>query len=215
MKMSKIKVIGTGKEQTTIDLGVNIGDVAMRPKTYACAIRVLLQNWRQGTVGCKARSEVSFSNKKPWRQKGTGRARAGSARSPLWRSGGVTFGPQPRKRELGINRRQKKLCFRALYKSMIDNDAIYCLDYDCSEKAAPKTKDVVKLLKNVGVEGKKKCVLLLPYDDVFNYAAFRNIPGMKVIAFDQVNAFDLSGANCWMFLKKDLENFKHMVSRWT
>lgn len=210
--MSKIKVISAGKEPTTIDTGITIGDVAMRPETYACAVRVLLQNWRQGTVGCKARGDVSFANKKPWRQKGTGRARAGSARSPLWRSGGVTFGPQPRTRELGINRRQKKLCFRALCKTMLENNAVYCLDYDCSEKEAPKTKEVAALLKDVK---RKKGVLLLPYDDVFNYAAFRNIPGIKVIAFDQVNAFDLSGADCWMFLQKDLEHFKNMVSQWT
>ena len=63
-------------------------------------IRSLLQNWRQGTVACKGRSDVGYSNKKPWKQKGTGRARAGSARSPLWRGGGVIFGPQPRTRVL-------------------------------------------------------------------------------------------------------------------
>ena len=62
----------------------------------------MLQNWRQGTVACKGRSDVAFSNKKPWKQKGTGRARAGSARSPLWRKGGVIFGPQPRTRTLTI-----------------------------------------------------------------------------------------------------------------
>ena len=65
-----------------------------RPVAMAIYVRALLQNWRQGTVACKGRSDVSYSNKKPWKQKGTGRARAGSARSPLWRGGGVIFGPQ-------------------------------------------------------------------------------------------------------------------------
>ena len=71
---------------------------------FSIWIRTLRQNWRQGTVGCKGRSDVSFSNKKPWKQKGTGRARAGSARSPLWRGGGVIFGPQPRVRVLRLQR---------------------------------------------------------------------------------------------------------------
>jgi large subunit ribosomal protein L4 len=211
--MSNIRLVGTQKEHSTIDLGIKIDDVVVRPEAYACAIRVLLQSWRQGTVGCKARSDISFSNKKPWKQKGTGRARAGSARSPLWRSGGVTFGPQPRTRELGINRRQKKLCLRALCQAMIKNDAIYCLDYDCNDEKVPKTKNALALLKKIGLQ-KQKAVLLLPYDDLFNYAAFRNIPEVKVVSFDQVNVFDLSGAKYWMFLKKDLQLFKDMVSQW-
>jgi large subunit ribosomal protein L4 len=76
----------------------------MSRRGFAMAVRALLQNWRQGTVACKGRSDVSFSNKKPWKQKGTGRARAGSARSPLWRGGGVAFGPQPRTRTLKITK---------------------------------------------------------------------------------------------------------------
>ena len=71
-----------------------------------------MQNWRQGTVACKGRSDVAFSNKKPWKQKGTGRARAGSARSPLWRGGGVIFGPQPRTRMLKVAKQVKKKCFK-------------------------------------------------------------------------------------------------------
>ena len=78
----------------------------------AVYVRSLLQNWRQGTVGCKGRSDVAYSNKKPWKQKGTGRARAGSARSPLWRGGGVIFGPQPRTRVLKAGKQVKKKCVK-------------------------------------------------------------------------------------------------------
>src|SRR3990167_8761361 len=90
---------------TPANLG--LGDLEVRSKnvanaTFSTWVRVLLQNGRQGTVACKGRSDVAFSNKKPWKQKGTGRARAGSARSPVWRKGGVIFGPQARVRKLSI-----------------------------------------------------------------------------------------------------------------
>jgi large subunit ribosomal protein L4 len=81
---------------------------------FATWVRTLMQNWRQGTVGVKGRSDVARSNKKPWKQKGTGRARAGSARSPLWRGGGVTFGPQLRSRKLSVSKKtknKKRFCY--------------------------------------------------------------------------------------------------------
>ena len=218
--MSTIKIEGqalvidsTGKELEKLDLGVKLSGEKVNPKTYACAVRVLLQNWRQGTVSCKGRSQVAFSNKKPWRQKGTGRARAGSARSPIWRKGGVTFGPSPRVRELKINRKQKKACLKSLFGWMLENNAIYCVDHDFGKQEAPKTKQAYGILKGMGVE-KKKGVLFLPYDDVSNFAAFRNIPSVGALSFDQPNVFDLSGTSYWIFLKKDLEQFKNMVEKW-
>jgi large subunit ribosomal protein L4 len=211
--MSTVKVVdSTGKEQTSLDLGISVRD-ELSSKTYACAVRVLMQNWRQGTVACKSRSQVSFSNRKPWRQKGTGRARAGSARSPLWRKGGVTFGPQPRSRELKLNQKQKQLCLRNLLRVALDKGSIYCLDCDFSKEESPKTKRAHSILKNLGMTGKKG-VLFLPYEDVSNVAAFRNIPTIGVLSFDQPNIFDLSGTEYWVFLKKDLDQFKDMVAKW-
>ena len=92
-----------GKAQGMMPLDLDLNKKETSPVTFARAIRVLLQNWRQGTVGCKSRGEVAFANRKPWRQKGTGRARVSSLRSPLWRKGGVIFGPQARVRKLFIN----------------------------------------------------------------------------------------------------------------
>jgi large subunit ribosomal protein L4 len=211
--MSTVKMIdSTGIEKETLDLGFKIeGQVS--PETYACAIRVLLQNWRQGTVSCKARSDVSFSGKKPWRQKGTGRARAGSAKSPIWRKGGVTFGPSPRVRTLKMSRKQRKSTLKALLKSMLDSNKIYCLDYDFGEKKVYKTKDAYNLLKQARLE-EKKGILFLPYADVVNFASFRNIPKIGLLSFDQPNCFDLSGTKYWMFLKKDINLFKDMVEKW-
>lgn len=179
--------------------------------SYACAIRVLLQNGRQGTVGCKGRGDVSFSNRKPWRQKGTGRARAGSLRSPLWRKGGVTFGPSPRVRTLSIARRQVRAVLNELFFSFLDNDKIYGFDFEVG--SVPSTKRVAELLKNVNIQNQKP-LLFLPFDDEVTFASFRNIPGVSIVSFDQPNALDLSRCGCWCFLKRDTEQFKGMVAKW-
>lgn len=212
--MNEVKVFDTtGQELEAIKLGLTFPSNDVDPKTYACAIRVLLQNWRQGTVGCKSRGEVSFSNKKPWRQKGTGRARAGSARSPLWRKGGVTFGPQARTKMFKINQKQRMACLRAQLQSMLTDNAIYCVDCNFEEKDVPRTKDALNVLKKVGVADKRG-ILFLPYHDTMNFAAFRNLSRVGVLSFDQPNAFDLSGTQYWMFLKRDLALFKEMVAKW-
>ncbi|MBD3272883.1 50S ribosomal protein L4 [Candidatus Dependentiae bacterium] len=204
--MSKIVVYDVaGKEQEKVDFSIDKKENS--PKTYSCAIRVLLQNWRQGTVSCKGRSDIAFSNKKPWKQKGTGRARAGSAKSPIWRKGGVVFGPQPRKRTLNINKKQNKLVLNNIFNSF---ENIYCLDLE-TEK--PSTKIAFDALKNIGLND-KKVILFLPFGDEKNFASFRNIPNVRVVTFSQPNAFDLSNCSNWLFLKKDLDLFKNMVSSW-
>lgn len=184
-------------------------------KTYACTVRALLQNWRQGTLGCKNRSEVSFSRKKPWKQKGTGRARAGTLRSPLWRKGGVMFGPQPRTRELSVNRKQIKLTFNNVFSCFLKGDdaqRIYCLDLNL-EGNKPNTKTAFAALKNMGISD-KKVVLFLPFEDEMNFVSFRNIFNVSIFYFDQPNAYHLSNSDCWVFLKKDVDSFKKMVSAW-
>lgn len=203
-----------GQKQEPFSLGVEIPkkEKGISSRIYSCAIKVLLQNWRQGTVGCKTRGEVAFANKKPWRQKGTGRARAGSLRSPLWRKGGIIFGPQPRVRKLKINHQQKRMVLSGILQAMLENQGVYCFDCDFEGKL-PKTKEVFSALKNAGVCNKKG-ILFLSYEDELNFAAFRNISGLGILSFDQPNVFDLSNVKYWMFLKKDLGLFKDMVSKW-
>ncbi len=110
-----------------------------------------MQNWRQGTVGCKDRSEVAFSNKKPWKQKGTGRARAGSARSPVWRGGGVTFGPQPRVRTLQVNKQVKKSVLADIASHYANNGKIVSLNWALSEQR-PRTAEAFNALKEAGLK---------------------------------------------------------------
>ena len=132
--MIAIPVFNTqGKTEEKLNVTIELDRKPESPRTFACAIRSLLQNWRQGTVSCKTRGELAFSNKKPWRQKGTGRARVSSIRSPLWRKGGVIFGPQPRTRTLSLHTKQNRLVFNNLFFSMLDNSAIQCLDFETSK----------------------------------------------------------------------------------
>jgi large subunit ribosomal protein L4 len=203
----------TGKEQGPIDFNVAVEKKEPNARAYALNIRQLLQNWRQGTVGSKTRGEVAFSNRKPWRQKGTGRARAGSLRSPLWRKGGVIFGPQARIRKLSSNAQQRRLVFNNLFFSMLEDKAVRCVDLDINPQGVPKTKIARNILHSMGLD-QKKVLLFLSFDDIINFSSFRNIASINILSFDQPNAFDLSNCDCWVFLKKDMDLFKEMITQW-
>lgn len=181
-------------------------------KAFAVWVRALLQNWRQGTVACKGRSDVSFSNKKPWKQKGTGRARAGSRRSPLWRGGGVTFGPQAREKALKVPQSLRKNVLGALACEYLDAGRIACLDWNL-QGDVPKTAQAYMALKDSQLTN-SSINLFLPTDDHLTYASFANIPNVRIFFFDQSNAFDLAKSYHWVFLKKDFDRFKEMVTKW-
>ena len=203
----------SGCESVTLDaLQIQPSKKSIAPAAFSVWIRVLLQNWRQGTVGCKDRSEVDRTNKKPWKQKGTGRARAGTARSPLWRGGGVTFGPQQRSHSLKINKKVKKSVLATLLSDFVSSGKIMCLDWQ-SPEMAPSTARAFQALKAHDLV-KKSLVLFLSHGDMLSYASFSNISGVKIVFFDHANAFDCSSAHLWVFLKKDTEQFKQMVTQW-
>ena len=179
---------------------------------YSRWVRALLQNWRQGTVSCKARSDVNYTNKKPWKQKGTGRARAGSARSPLWRGGGVTFGPQARVKTLKINKKSKKRVLAALMTDYAERGVVYSLDWALAQEK-PSTAAAYNTFKYVGLAD-KKVTLFLSRDDVNHWMSIRNLPNIQALTFDDVNAYELSLGTCIVVLKKDFDMFKTMVEKW-
>jgi len=181
-------------------------------KSFAVCIRTLLQNWRQGTVGCKGRSDVAFSNKKPWKQKGTGRARAGSARSPLWRGGGVIFGPQVRDRKLKVSKAMRRGVMRSLVNKFADQENVLMLDWT-PPVDRPRTALAHAALKEIGLTD-RKVTLFLPIDDLMTAASFANIPNVHVMSFDEPNVYHLADTTCWLVLKKDFSSFKEMVSKW-
>jgi large subunit ribosomal protein L4 len=215
-KKSRANKQETSKVVTTISLqDVNI-DASQKKtvsdKAFSVWVRSLLQNWRQGTVACKGRSDVAFSNKKPWKQKGTGRARAGSRRSPLWRGGGVMFGPQARVKTLQVPKNLKKNVLGALAFEYLEAGRVACLDWNV-QGDLPKTAQAYLALKDSNlVNGRIN--LFLPIDDHITYASFTNIPNVQIFFFDQPNAYDLAKSNHWVFLKKDFDQFKEMVTKW-
>jgi large subunit ribosomal protein L4 len=186
--------------------------VSFAPSSLTQYINVLRQNWRQGTVGCKDRGEVAFSNKKPWKQKGTGRARVGSIRSPLWRKGGTIFGPQLRTRTLKVSQQSKQNVLKALLFDRLQRQKIVALDWQMDGNA-PKTSLACAQLKQVGLHN-KKVVLFVPAHDYQLQASCANIPNIKMYLFDQPNAYALSQGDFWVYLKRDSDLFKQMVGAW-
>lgn len=152
-----------------------------------------MTNARQGTASTKTRSEVSGGGRKPWRQKGTGRARAGSIRSPLWRGGGVIFGPKPRDFNVNMNRKERRLALRT---ALMSRDADLIVIESFAEKLPrPKTKELVTALTRWGVEPEAKVLLIVSEKDENLYLSARNIAKLKLISADCLNVYDLLWAD--------------------
>jgi len=194
------------------ELGLQAPAKHMSMVGFSIWVRALMQNWRQGTVGCKDRSEVAFSNRKPWKQKGTGRARAGSLRSPLWRKGGVIFGPQPRVRTLKVSKSLKKTVLGAIAFNQLEAGKVAYLDWNVTGDK-PQTRLAYDVLKNAKLAD-NKVTIFMPVNDSLTYASFINIPNARILFYDQANAFDLVRSENWIVFKKDLDHFKEMVGRW-
>lgn len=181
-----------------IDLNDNIFGVEMNAGLLHQAVLMQQASERLGTHATKVRSQVRGGGRKPWKQKGTGRARAGSTRSPLWVGGGTVFGPHPRKYAFTMPRKQRRLAIKCALSDKVKNDAFVVLD--SLDFDAPKTKQVLDLLK--AFEAPKKN-LFITADEVENVEkSARNIPGAKAINTTGLNVFDILNANK-LFITKD------------
>jgi large subunit ribosomal protein L4 len=152
-----------------------------------------MSNARQGNASTKTRSEVRGGGRKPWRQKGTGRARAGSIRSPLWRGGGVIFGPKPRDFSIQMNRKERRLALRTAFASRID-DMIVVEDFG-SQLQRPKTKELVNAIARWGAEPGKRVLLIYSENNQNLYLSARNIANVKVFAANTINIYDILHAD--------------------
>ncbi|MEQ9549747.1 MAG: 50S ribosomal protein L4 [Coleofasciculus sp. G3-WIS-01] len=150
-------------------------------------------NARQGTASTKTRAEVRGGGRKPWRQKGTGRARAGSNRSPLWRGGGVIFGPKPRDYSLKMNRKERRLALRTALQSR-SADLIVVEDF-ADQLTRPKTKDLLDAIARWGIDPNQKVLLILPQPEQQVYLSARNVPSLKLIYANSLNVYDVLEAD--------------------
>lgn len=152
-----------------------------------------LNNARQGNACTKTRSEVRGGGRKPWRQKGTGRARAGSIRSPLWRGGGVIFGPKPRDFEVKMNKKERRLALRTAFFSRTED--IIVVEEFAEQFPRPKSKELLSAIARWGIEPDKKVLLILPEPQPNVYLSGRNIELMNVILATSLNVYDVLAAD--------------------
>ncbi|WP_017721172.1 50S ribosomal protein L4 [Kamptonema formosum] len=157
------------------------------------ALRMQMVNARQGTASSKTRSEVRGGGRKPWRQKGTGRARAGSIRSPLWRGGGVIFGPKPRDYSIKMNRKERRLALRTALQSRAED--LIVVEEFASQFARPKTKELVAALGRWGVGQESKVLLIVSEPEENVLLSARNLVAVKLISATSLNVYDVLAAD--------------------
>jgi large subunit ribosomal protein L4 len=166
-----------------------------------------LANQRQGTHATKTRGLVSGGGKKPWRQKHTGRARAGSIRSPLWRGGGIVFGPQPRDYSYDLPKRVKRLAFLSAFNEKIKSNEVVVVDNLMVDK--PKTKEMIKILNNLGIMNKSVLVVLSEKDDNVILSA-RNIPNVDVTRVADLNTYNILRYNFLLITKDAIKKIEEI-----
>lgn len=170
------------------------------------AVLMYLANQRSGSASTKTRKDVRGGGRKPWRQKGTGRARAGTIRSPIWRGGGVVFGPHPKQYGYNLPKNIKSLALRQALNSKIKDSEFVAIDKISLEH--PKTCDFARFLKAIKV--KNKCLVVIEKHEPNILRASRNIPTVTVKAFNNISAFDVLRHKKVIFSKQALENLVKM-----
>ena len=186
--MPKVDVLSVdGKKVKELELNENVFGIEPNENIVHSAIVNYLANQRQGTQNTKTRAEVSGGGRKPWRHKGTGRARQGSIRAPQWIKGGIALGPRPRSYSYKINKKEKRLAIKSILSSKVAEKELVVLDK--LELKEIKTANMVKVLNNVKAEG--KTLILLPANNENVCKSSRNIEGVKTLTVDTINDYYL------------------------
>lgn len=203
-----IKVFNTsGQEVGTMELNDAVFGVEYNEALIHQVVVAQLANKRQGTKSTLTRSEVRGGGKKPWRQKGTGRARQGSIRSPQWVKGGVVFAPKPRDFSKKINKNMNLLALKSVLSYKASNDMIVLDEFKLN---APKTREVAQVLNNLNLD--KRVLLVLDKDSNDIVLAARNIPNVRTISVDLVNVYDLvANAKC-VITKSAIEKLEEVYA---
>ena len=186
--MPKIDVYNIeGKKVNDVELKEDIFGIIPNEELVHSVIVNYLANQRQGTQSTKTRAEVRGGGKKPWRQKGTGRARQGSIRAPHWVGGGIALGPKPRSYSYKLNKKERRLAIKSCLSSKVIENELTVVDK--FEFNAIKTKEVAKMMNSLKLEG--KTLILLPEKNEIIQKSARNIKGVKTLSVNTINAYDL------------------------
>ena len=186
--MPKVDVYDlNGKKVSDIELAENVFGIEPNEAIVHSVLKNYLANQRQGTQSTKTRAEVRGGGRKPWRQKGTGRARQGSTRAPQWIKGGIALGPKPRSYRYTVNKKERRLAIRSVLSSKVLEKELTVLDK--IELKEIKTKSMVKALSALKLEG--KTLIVLPENNTNVVMSARNIEGVKTISANNINVFDL------------------------
>lgn len=207
--MPSVKVVDmTGKEVGEISLSEKLFGAEVSEPVLHAAVRAYLLNQRQGTQSTLTRTEVSGGGKKPWRQKGTGRARQGSTRSPQWTHGGVALGPKPRSYRIDLNKKVKRLAMKSALSSKLAGGELVVLDAITATEY--KTKVMVNMLSAIGATGKTLVVLAEKND--FVCKSFANIPGVKTAYTNTLNIYDILNCNKLVVVKAAAEKMMEVYA---
>ena len=206
--MGKLSVLNIKGEKTS-DISLNKELWAMEPNDAVLydAITLSRNSLRQGTASTKTRSEVSGGGIKPWRQKGTGRARQGSTRAPHWRHGGVVFGPHPRDYDKKMNRKERRLALKsALAYKAIDNELVVV---DSFKLESSKTKEVVSILNNLKVS--KNVLIVVDELDENMVLATRNLSNVILLEANEINVLDIISSDYMVVTEKAIKMIEEVL----
>ncbi|MEE0767419.1 MAG: 50S ribosomal protein L4 [Oscillospiraceae bacterium] len=196
-----------GQEIGTVKLSDEIFAQEVNQAALHTVVRAYLANQRQGTQSALTRAEVSGGGIKPWRQKGTGRARQGSTRSPQWRHGGVVFAPKPRDYRVSVNKKVKRLAMKSALSSKVNDGSLVV--FDALELAAPKTKEMIKVLDAVKVN---KALVVLPEKDETVERATGNIPNVKTTLVGTLNVYEILKYDTLILTKDSLAKIEEVYA---
>jgi large subunit ribosomal protein L4 len=197
-----------GSESGTIDLPDEIFGIEPSMTAIHQVVKAYLANQRQGNASTKTRSEVGVTKSKPFRQKGTGRARAGSANSPLWVGGGIAFGPKPRCYDQKLNRKMRRLGLKSAYSIKASEDKIKVIEDITLD--APQTKTMAGMLRALGLT-ETKTVFLIGGADRNLYLSTRNIPTVTVESAENANTYSVMNSDVVLFTRTAVDKVKEVL----
>jgi len=206
--MLSVKVLNKdGKEVGNVDLKEEIFDIEIREDIVHQVVVQYLANQRQGTKSAKTRAEVRGGGRKPWRQKGTGRARQGSIRSPQWKGGGIVFAPKPRDFSFKLNKKVKRIALKSVLTSKVRDDKFVVVeDMNLSNI---KTKDAIKVLKNIDANN---ALVVLNNEERNAYLSMKNIPTVKTALANTINVYDILLFDKLVITRESLEKIQEVYA---